>query len=32
MSQAEQVDTKTEVINAAPHLRNQARIDADMAD
>ncbi len=32
MSQAEQVDIKTEVINAAPHLRNQARIDADMAE
>ena len=29
MSEAQQVDIKTEIINAAPHLRNQARIDAD---
>ena len=29
MSEAQPVDIKTEVINAAPHLRNQARIDAD---
>ena len=32
MSEAQQVDIKTEIINAAPHLRNQARIDADEAE
>lgn len=32
MSEAQPVDIKTEVINAAPHLRNQARIDADEAE
>lgn len=32
MSEAQQVDIKTEVINAAPHMRNQARIDADEAE
>ena len=32
MSEAQTVDIKTEVINAAPHKRNQARIDADEAE
>ena len=32
MSEAQQVDIKTEIINAAPHKRNQARIDADEAE
>ena len=32
MSEAQPVDIKTEIINAAPHLRNQARIDADEAE
>jgi hypothetical protein len=32
MSEAQPVDIKTEVINAAPHMRNQARIDADEAE
>jgi hypothetical protein len=32
MSEAQTVDIKTEVINAAPHMRNQARIDADEAE
>jgi hypothetical protein len=32
MSEAQPVDIKTEVINAAPHKRNQARIDADEAE
>ena len=32
MSEAQPVDIKTEVINAAPHLRNQARIEADEAE
>jgi len=32
MSEAQPVDIKTEIINAAPHMRNQARIDADEAE
>jgi hypothetical protein len=32
MSEAQPVDIKTEIINAAPHKRNQARIDADEAE
>jgi hypothetical protein len=32
MSQAQQVEIKKETINAAPHLRNQARIAADEAE
>ena len=32
MSEAQPVDIKTEIINAAPHMRNQARIDADQAE
>ena len=32
MSEAQPVDIKTEVIDAAPHLRNQARINADEAE